>query len=206
MGEQSQPGASRKHPPKQKLATGDRGWGRVSDPRCIGTSRQGVGQMAAGTTPKPWIFLSYLNRLLKIQPRERSEVGQLLALKFQEVPRYGGAGPGPQQPQRCRCSRDPAAPRGFTPLQGVTRPPAPQTRQRLVIPLLTRGSSGGRWLYGGMLWGLSSTDKSTWRYNFHREMQIPYGRDNLHRGQVKAGLIRAIGDSRSLMEGRQLGE
>lgn len=157
--------------------------------------------MAAGTTPKPRIFLSYLNRLLKIQPWERSEVGQLLALKFQEVPRYGGAEPGPQQPLRCRCFPDPAGSKRLHPAPG-TRPPAPPPRQRFVLSLLRRRSSGSRRRRpdGGMLRALSSEDKGTCRHNFQRGMQIPYGRGSLHRGQVKAGPIRAIGDNRSLME------
>lgn len=53
------------------------------------------------------------------------------------------------------------------------------------------------------VWDCSSKDKSTCRYNFHREMQIPYGRDSPHRWQVKAVPIWAIRDSRSLMEQSQ---
>lgn len=96
--------------------------------------RQGVSQTAAGTAPKPWIFLSYLNRLLKIQPWERSEVGQLLALKFQEVPRYGGPAPGPQQPQRCRCFPDPTRSKRLYPAPGCNSPSCPSHKAEVRYP------------------------------------------------------------------------
>lgn len=106
--------------------------------------------MAAGTTPKPWIFLSYLNRLLKIQPRERSEVGQLLTLKFQKVPCYGGAGPGPQQPQRCRCSRDPARPKRLYPTLGCNSPSCPSDKAE--VHYLPANEKEQRWLLPAALW------------------------------------------------------
>ena len=150
VGEESQPGASRKHAPKQKLATAGRGRGRVSETRCTGDLETQVSLEAGNTSAGSRDDTQALDfSFLFKQAAKNTAPGARRSRAAPRIKVSGGAAAAASLPRPCEMSREPARSKRLFPRSGtelaLLRLTAPgEARRASIISILTRRSGNGR--------------------------------------------------------------